>query len=176
LVDSDQDSVGEVNPFYHGALTNILGGAVWGFLQPYLYPAIPLPQQLPYVFARILIGVGAGLLFCVGILVLSVLPLRVFEVFERSVESRFFKDLIYSFSSIVVTVLILTFLVVCLVIIYGGRIPLVPINYITFRDYLYSLLNTEWAKIGLIPIVGASLKSVGGQIKNFLFKSRSSEV
>lgn len=171
MVDSDQDSGGEINPFYHGALTNVLGGAVWGFLQPYLYPAIPLSQQLPYIFARILIGVGVGLLFSVGILVLSILPLSIFKRFEENVESRFFKDLIYSFSSIVVTVLILTFLVVCLVIIYGGRIPLVPINYITFKDYLYSLLNTEWTKIGLIPVVGASLKSVGGQLRDLLFKS-----
>ncbi|MEM2875852.1 MAG: hypothetical protein QXL67_02735, partial [Candidatus Bathyarchaeia archaeon] len=87
------------------------------------------------------------------------------RTFEGRIESRFFKDLVYSFGSIAVTLLILTFLVVCLTILYGGRIPLVSSNYITFQVYLYSLLNTEWIKLSFIPVTGTLLKGAGRQIK-----------
>jgi len=155
----------EANPFYHGTLTNILGGAVWGYLQPYLYPAIPASPQPFHMLIRMLIGVGAGVLFSIGILALSLLPSWIFEVFERSVESRFLKDFLYSVCSIVTTTLILTALILSLLLLYGGRIPLPPANYITLHDYLYSLFNTEWSKLSLIPITGASLKFIGRQMK-----------
>ena len=155
----------DVNPFYHGTLTNILGGAIWGYLQPYLYPAIPASPHPSHVLIRTLIGVGAGVLFSIGILALSLLPSRIFESFERLVESRFLKDLLYSVCSIVTTILILTALILALLSLYGGRIPLPPTNYITLRVYLYSLFNTEWLKIGLIPVTGALLKFIGRQIK-----------
>ncbi|MCD6530113.1 hypothetical protein J7L06_07515 [Candidatus Bathyarchaeota archaeon] len=151
----------DVNPFYHGALTNILGGAVWGYLQPYLYPAIPTSHML----IRTLIGVGAGVLFSIGILALSLLPSWIFECFEGFIKSRLLKDFLYSVSSIVATMLILTALMLFLLLLYGGRLPLAPANYITLHHYLDSLFNTEWLKLSLIPAVGSLLKFIGREIK-----------
>jgi len=159
-------------PFYYGASTNALGGAVFGLLSYYFNPKIPMLQTAPHLFLRILFGAGAGVAYSLGAFFFS-LPYvdRVTNIMHKHLKSETARDMIHSFLSLVTTLFFLVVFAYFLFYVYGGRIPVKmdeEWSYLTFPWFISSLLHTNWAEVALIPISGIFIKASSRVVRRFL--------
>lgn len=145
-------------PFYHGASTNGLGGVVFGLFSYHFNPDFHMPQTLPYVFLRVLFGLGAGVAYSLGAFCFSLPYIDAFaNSVDRHVKSETAKDAIYSSLSLATSLLILIVFAYFLFVVYRGRVP-VDHSYLSFRWFISSLSLTNWTEVALIPVSGILLK------------------
>ncbi len=159
-------------PFYYGASTNALGGAVFGLLSYYFNPMIPMQQALPYVFLRVLFGAGSGVAYSLGAFCFSLPYLDEFtNLINKRFESGTIRDAVYSFLSLWASFFILVVFAYFLFFVYGGRIP-VKMNgewtYLTLPWFISSLSHTNWSEVALIPVSGILIKGSFRVVKRFL--------
>lgn len=158
-------------PFYYGASTNALGGIVFGILSNYFNPRIPMPEAPPYIFLRVLFGLGAGVAYSLGAFGLTLSYINRFaNLINKNFKNGTARDSIYSFLSIGASLFILVVSAYFLFLVYGGRVP-VKMNeestYLSFSSFISSISRTNWTEVVLIPIYGILIKGSLRTVKRF---------
>ena len=147
-------------PVYYSTSTNGLGGIVFGLVSWYFNPRVPMPQTLPYMMMRVLFGAGAGVAFSLGAFCFT-MPYteKLADLTNKHIKSDIGRDLIYSFLSIGVSLVVLIGFAYFLFSLYRGRIP-VDHKTLIFPWFISSIVLTDWAEIASIPLSGTVLKGL----------------